>query len=436
MKTILLFFSIMLFQNATAQNIYFSDANFKAKLLSSSSNNYMASNQANENVPIDLNNDNEISVSEALNIVSLGIVGDNITNLQGLQFFTNLKNLYFDTDFISDFNLSGLVNLESLTIGNFFVANKGICTNLDISDSINLEFLDIQTGALTTLDLSNNINLIEVIVKQEEPNLVVNFNGLVNLRKLRYGSMLSASLDLSPCINLLEVGIVGAGFSAIDLSNSDILIKLGISGTNISTIDLSNNQNLEQLGLNNNNQLQNLNLENNSYISSLNLSGNNLTSLNVNNLFLLDSFNCSNNQLTDLYIKNNRIETSIILNNNPNLNYVCSDANQVVLVQNNLNLSGIYNVVVNANCSTGSPLAINNFDESLEISLFPNPTSGLISFNTVSKIDKIEIYDLNGRKVIENKNTGSINVEQLQNGFYFAKAYFQNNSKTMKFLKN
>jgi len=74
------------------------------------------------------------------------------------------------------------------------------------------------------------------------------------------------------------------------------------------------------------------------------------------------------------------------------------------------------------------------------VSVYPNPTSGLLSINT-NGFDYLEVYSVVGQKVFETQIPGEntqINVNTLDNGFYFIK--FVNSksgdSKSINFIKN
>jgi hypothetical protein len=68
--------------------------------------------------------------------------------------------------------------------------------------------------------------------------------------------------------------------------------------------------------------------------------------------------------------------------------------------------------------------------ETHEIIAFPNPTNGTLNFDSKNQlIEKIEIYDLNGRLLLQkelNKINPSIEILELNNGFYFIKSYLSN----------
>ena len=95
-KIYFLLLALGLFTGVNAQIINFPDANFKAKLLSASSSNQIASSATTfiNSSPtsynkIDINNDGEIQISEASNITWLNISSSSISNLTGISFFMN-----------------------------------------------------------------------------------------------------------------------------------------------------------------------------------------------------------------------------------------------------------------------------------------------------------------------------------------------------------
>ena len=75
-----------------------------------------------------------------------------------------------------------------------------------------------------------------------------------------------------------------------------------------------------------------------------------------------------------------------------------------------------------------------------DVTMSPNPVIHSTTI-TVSKIDaaKIEVYDMAGNKVmdIDPNETNDVNMDTLDRGFYFIRAYDEfGNAKTVKFLKH
>lgn len=74
--------------------------------------------------------------------------------------------------------------------------------------------------------------------------------------------------------------------------------------------------------------------------------------------------------------------------------------------------------------------------EVVDFNIYPNPTNNYININTNNIIDKTEIYDITGSKILEPTNHNSISLISLDKGVYFIKIYSQGNSTTKKILKN
>ena len=139
MKKIYFLLIVLFGLNAQGQIINFPDANFKAKLLSASSGLNIASTStpnSNDNVAnyvkIDTNNNGEIEVSEAAVITYLNVSLSNITDLTGIEYFTNLLSL---------------------------ISTSNQLVNLDLSQNHNIEYLICWDNQLNILDLSQNPNL-------------------------------------------------------------------------------------------------------------------------------------------------------------------------------------------------------------------------------------------------------------------------------------
>ena len=59
-------------------------------------------------------------------------------------------------------------------------------------------------------------------------------------------------------------------------------------------------------------------------------------------------------------------------------------------------------------------------DEVVELSVFPNPASRVLNFD--SSYDEVKVYDVEGRLVMTEFNTDQISVEGLDQGVYLIKA--------------
>lgn len=204
-----------------AQNVNIPDANFKA---------YLVGNSA-----INTNSDTEIQVSEAT-AFSGGIYCFNlsISDLTGIEFFTNLTVLR---------------------------CNENSLATLDLSNNTDLVELRCQENSLTTVDLSNNTSLIE---------LNCNNNAL-------------STLNLTNNTNLEELRCEANSLTSLDVSNNSQLDFIGCGSNPLTSIDLSNNPQLTFFGCNYNSTLMTLDVSNNPVLTQIYCNDTPIMALNVAN---------------------------------------------------------------------------------------------------------------------------------------------------------
>lgn len=149
-------------RKTTTQNIYqiitFPDANLKAKLLEANDSNNIAYNLDNTNiVAVDTNVDGEIDTNEALQIGRLFLVNSNITDLTGLEYFTNLRSFNIGLNNVTNFDIP-LPNLSIL------VLYQNPLTNINTSILPSLSGVNCSNTLMTSLNttnkyLLNNVNI-------------------------------------------------------------------------------------------------------------------------------------------------------------------------------------------------------------------------------------------------------------------------------------
>lgn len=424
-----------------AQNISFNDSLLKGAFINAPEVGYTTSfidlnGNVSENV--DANNDGEISVEEAQNIEHIDFSYLPFTDLEGLQFFTNLKTINSWNSYATTFNFPELINLETLSLNA--VSGQETLVTFDISNNLSLVKLELAAGLTSTVDLSSNINLRELQIRGGSSTTNINLGNLVNLRKLSYYGNIP-TLDLTDCIKLIEVsiGYVTAqdiGFSSIDLSNQPLLANLYISNTQITSLDLSNNVNLDNVFVPNN-LLQNINFGGITYVRNLYCENNQITSLDLNGFQNLDIVSCANNNLTELKLKNFTIEDYIDFSGNPNLAYICCDAEQEVYIQNQALINDNFETVVNSDCESNGILSTEEVSsKGSNILFFPNPSNDFITFSTKDAIGSLSIFDVNGRLIRSFVNiTNQLDISFLENGVYLLQTESASQFQTAKLLK-
>ena len=85
---------------------------------------------------------------------------------------------------------------------------------------------------------------------------------------------------------------------------------------------------------------------------------------------------------------------------------------------------------------TYAPLAINDF-ETLDFTIYPNPTKDIINISSQTPLNKIELYSILGEKVLSTTtNLNQLNITTLTNGIYIIKAYSNNTIAVKRLVKN
>ena len=219
---------------SNAQIVNIPDINFKNKLL-------------NYSPVIDTNNDGEIQESEALVITYLDVTYLSISNMTGIEAFTNLITLICSHNFnLNSINVSSLVNLKSL------VCSHNELNSINISNLLNLTLLDCSYNYnLNNIDVSNLVNL-ESLNCSDNNLSTLDVSTLVSLKSLNCGNTQEhgnlnpmgtnhlSTLNVSNCINLESLTCSHNQITELDVTNSN---KLHIvkAGFNLFTIlDFSN----------------------------------------------------------------------------------------------------------------------------------------------------------------------------------------------------
>ncbi|TBX70979.1 T9SS type A sorting domain-containing protein [Flavobacterium silvisoli] len=181
MKKIIVILIVLLVDSLNAQVINFPDPAFKAKLLQSDTNNFIAGG-----VKIDANGDGEITQTEALAVYFISIqTSENITDIMGIGYFINIQNFQLLSNMLQTADLSSLSNLKTLDLGanqltsinlnglsNLWFMNIGgnPLTSVNFSTLSALKIILIDNTEVTNLDFSNN-HLFEQLRCYENPNL-------------------------------------------------------------------------------------------------------------------------------------------------------------------------------------------------------------------------------------------------------------------------
>lgn len=222
-----------------------------------------------------------------------------VESLEGIKYFTNLKELE---------------------------CNNNNLLSIDVSENTALERLEIDYNELISLDVSENINLTDLAVSYNSiASLDVSRN--INLEWLRCGGNDLSELDLSnnPALQYLNVG--RNQLKELDVSDNPELYHLECRYNQLTELDLSENPEISTLYCDNN-QLTELNLANNKEVYSLQCDNNRLTQLDFSPNTALRWLECQDNELESLIINSSRIE-EINCSGNKLTNIECADASSL-----------------------------------------------------------------------------------------------------------
>ena len=357
--------ALFLFNTTNAQIVNIPDVNFKAKLLASLPNNQIASSLTGNYFKIDANSNNEIEVSEALQVGTLNVQASSISSLSGIEYFANLKRLDCKTNQLTDINVNGLIHLEQLfcNTNQLTSINVSALTSLvqftcaynqlpvlNISTLTGLTFLDCRGNQLTNLNLTGLSNITELWCGGNQlPDL--NLAGLTNLLHLYCDYNQLSVLNVSSLTTLTELNCNNNQISVIDVSTLTNLLVLSCRNNLMPNLNVNALTNLQRLDCYNN-QLTNIDVSGLNNMGYFNCGMNQLTTVNVNSLLNLQQINCSNNNLLEsLFVKNGVNENYFIFSGCPNLEYICADDVQITAIQTQITTYGYINCYVNNYCS-------------------------------------------------------------------------------------
>ena len=350
-----------------AQNITFTDPIFKAKLIAGGSTPGFSAiagsgwfnNSPINYIDIDTNHDYQISIAEAAEVTYLYLQGLNLTNLGGIEYFVNLRELTCGYNYnLTSFNATTLTFLTKLSVNRTQVGN-----------------IDVST--------------------------------LTNLKSLVCGYSLRTQLNINSLSNLVALFCDHNQISILDLSNNSSLEFLSCKNNQISQLNFANKPSFTSLYCDNN-LLTSLDFSNNPLFENLSCQSNNLTSLKIKN-GRQQMFGANMYDIEDW-------------SNNPNLNYICADDFEIPGLQSYLLANYLYQpMTINSACAlsttTFDSQAISvspNPTKSIVIITFKE---------FLSEKGSYEVYNVLGQKVIANGvqsgiNNFDINLENYANGLY------------------
>lgn len=157
--------------------------------------------------------------SDAENVTKLSLNGSNISTLEGIEAFVDLKILEADANNLTTLDVSNNVLLDTISLtSNRLIEIEGL------EKAQNLTWLSLSWNYFTEFTLDND----------NVKNFLIDHNDLTSLEIAHAPKLESAVLNLNQIADL-------------DLSNSPLLKVLVFSANKVQTINLENNVNLEYI---------------------------------------------------------------------------------------------------------------------------------------------------------------------------------------------
>lgn len=233
---------------------------------------------------------------------------DDISDVDGIQYFTNLESLDIMKLGAESLDVSQMKNLKYLRCG------ENPLGKLDVSNNTQLEFLECFRTDISELNVSNNPNLVTLLAGFNKfTELDLSQNAKLETLDLTGGysdsevpSSYLTMLDLTHNPELISVRVNNSQFlTSIDVSQNENLEVLQCSYTPLTSLDVSANKALKTLGCDNCNQLTAVDVSNNSNLEFLDIGNTKIAMVNLDKKEALVTLYCSNTLLSDLDVSQN-----------------------------------------------------------------------------------------------------------------------------------
>lgn len=236
----------------SAQVVTIPDSYFKSELIYSTVENGVAKNANGVSIAVDANHNNQIEVSEALQVYELRLSNDDwwnhgIESLEGLQSFTNLT--YFDnkeSNLKTLVNFTGLINLKFIDLyGNFQIGSNGI----NVSGLTNLETLNCSLCNLVSINLAGLTSLVNIDLSINHLTSI-DFTNLPKLKSLILFQNKLTLLNVDPSNSIENLDINFNSFTTFNSSLFQYLKYFNCSNNNLANLNLQGHTSLLKLTCN------------------------------------------------------------------------------------------------------------------------------------------------------------------------------------------
>ena len=185
--------------------------------------------------------DRTISTIKQINVAGTKENPGSIRSLQGIEYFTALKDLWCDYNQLTTVDVRSNKALEILDLDY----NRTL-TSLEVTLNSNLKCLYFCGSQLTAIDVSQNAAL-EKLYCSWSPITELNVSQNVQLRLLGAEGMKLSQLDLSKNINLTELDCDMNQLTSLDVTHNPSLQRLDCKKNQLTQLALQHNLSLSTL---------------------------------------------------------------------------------------------------------------------------------------------------------------------------------------------
>jgi len=182
-----------------------------------------------------------IYLSNVVDVIQLDVRNRNITNLAGIQHFSNLKILDASSNQLSSLDVSAF-NLEGLSASHNNITTAGLV----LGNQPSLVLLDLNSNQLTTLDVSAFTALI-MLYAENNRLTSIQLGNLTNLEYLELNLNNLVSLDVSALTALRFLAASSSNLTSLTLGNLNYLEHIEIFNNRLTTLNVAGTPQLRAL---------------------------------------------------------------------------------------------------------------------------------------------------------------------------------------------
>lgn len=310
----------------------------------------------------------DIDLIDEIDLPTAGVT--TVEDMTGINQFPELKNLY-----CNDNQITGTIDVSNLPdLTNFYFYNNIGVTGINVSNCPKIYHVKGYGCSLTNVDFS------------------LTTTGATDNTRLRYLYLYDNNLTM------------------VDISGNIALYRIDLYNNSLTSIDVSGITTLQYLRIHNNQLTGDLDVSENLGLQKLGTYGNDLSSINLGAI-PYTSFN---------YFK---------ISSNPNLTCVITDTPSDYEIGGSLetSLGSNYSVDTSTNFvedqAACDALVTENFKQQI-FNVYPNPVKNVLTITAKENLF-YAIYDISGRKILENDLLVGVQIVQLdtlESGIYFLSA--------------